>query len=85
MRTRTTLLLLLICACQGCQSMGRPQWFNPGPASYQQQRAQRFDPYPDNDIGPPVIGARPPDYTRPPAETTRARWNQWGAPRYGYQ
>jgi hypothetical protein len=65
--------------------MGRPDWFNPGPAKYQQQRAQRFDPYPDNDIGPPVIGGRPPEFSRPPAETTRARWNQWGAPRYGYQ
>lgn len=85
MRTIIPALLILLSVSAGCQGMGRPQWFNPGTADYQRARAQKFDPYADNDIGPAVVGSRPPGYDRPSAEPTRARWNQWGAPRFGYQ
>ena len=44
------------------------------PAAYQQKKAERFDPYADNDIGPEVVGARPRDYQKPIPETSRARW-----------
>ena len=79
------IVLALVATTVGCQSMGRPQWFNPGSSTAQRQRAERFDPYPDTDTGPAMVGARPHDYSRPSAEATRARWNQWGLSRFGHQ
>jgi len=77
-------LLLAVCLSAGCRQMGKPQWFNPGTTEYQRQRAQRFDPYPDDDIGPPIAGGRPPGYTEQNPEVTRSRWNTWGLPRFGH-
>lgn len=83
-RLTASCLLLWMCLSTGCQGLDRPRWFNPGPAEYQQRQAVRFDPYPDNDIGPPVVGGRPPSYSTQPPEVTRARWTrgQWGFPRF---
>jgi hypothetical protein len=64
--------LVLVSASGGCVSS--PRLFHPGSAAYQQQKAVRFDPYVDNDIGPAVVGARPRDYDKPPAEPVRAHW-----------
>jgi len=61
----------------GCQGLAMPSWSRPGTAEYQQRRAERFDPYPENETGPPVVGARPLEYDKPPAETQRARWLPW--------
>lgn len=61
----------------GCNRMrGVPQYAGPGPASYQQAQAQQYDVYPDPDIGPEVVGARPREYAEPRAEPTRARWTR---------
>lgn len=67
--TRFPLLALLsLATCGGCTSLARPPLFDPGPADIQQARAIRFDPYPSPDIGPPVEGGRPLDYSRPLTE-----------------
>ena len=58
----------------GCAGLAPPNWFHPGPAEIQQGRAAQFDPYPDNDVGPSILGARPRGYEKPPAEPLRARW-----------
>lgn len=57
----------------GCAGMGRPNWFHPGPAAYQQKRAERFDPYPEPDVAPEVVGARPREFQKPAPEPERAR------------
>ena len=57
----------------GC-GMERPRLLHPGPAAYQQKKAERFVPYADNDIGPEVVGSRPRDYQKPIPEPSRARW-----------
>jgi hypothetical protein len=75
--------LVLLGAAGGCVQ-GRPNWFSPGPAAYQRQRAQRFDPYPDDVAGPSIKDTRPPDYQESLPEPTRARWLQWSAPPQGY-
>jgi hypothetical protein len=63
------LFLLSLClgvAGGGCSSsLGRPNWANPGPVAYQQHQAQRFDPFPEDDLGPPIVGGRPREYDRP--------------------
>jgi hypothetical protein len=50
----------------GCSSsVARPNWLNPGPVAYQQNQALRYDPYPEDSLGPPVLGGRPREYDRP--------------------
>jgi len=71
--------------CQNSPFFGTPRIFEPaGSEAYQQTRAQRFDPYPDTDIGPAVDGGRPEGFTAPPPEPARGRPNQWtAAPAFG--
>ena len=53
---RGTLLLIVVVlvlpACGGCLSM--PNVVHPGSESSQQARARIFEPYPENDAGPPI-------------------------------
>ena len=58
----------------GCANITPPNWYCPGTARQQQLKAERYDPYPENDTGTPVVGGRPRGYMNPPAETLRARW-----------
>jgi len=67
----------LVAGIAGCANMGAPSLFHPGPAEVQQRRAERFDPYPENETGPTIVGARPRGYENPPAEILRARWLPW--------
>ena len=74
------MVVVQVClALTGC-SLGRPNWGHPGPTAYQQHRATLFDPYADNDAGPEVVGARPPDFQKPLAEPVRSRAmrDSWG-------
>ena len=72
-------LLFLLCAAVlgsilGCgPRFGLPALFDPGPAEVQQRRAQRWDPFPEPDIGPEVEGARPRDFQEPMSEAERSR------------
>ncbi len=70
---RWIVAAVLLTGLAGC-GMERPRLLHPGPAAYQQKKAERFDPYADNDIGPEVVGARPRDYQKPIPEPSRARW-----------
>jgi hypothetical protein len=70
---RWVIAAVLLAGLGGC-GVERPRLLHPGPAAYQQKKAERFDPYADNDIGPEVVGARPRDYQKPIPETSRARW-----------
>jgi hypothetical protein len=81
-RASIALAGLLLVAGVGCQGTSWPRIFQPaGPAKFQRQQAQRFDPYPE---GPDQIEdqTRPRDYIRPPADATQGRWPQYGGPRY---
>lgn len=67
-------LALAAVGVAGCSSAIRyPRWGSPGPASYQRYVATQFDPYPQADVGPEVVGGRPRDYAVPPDEVTRSR------------
>lgn len=80
--TRTGLwtVFALAMAVAGCRGTHLPELFGPGPAPYQREVAEQFDPYPEPDIGPDPGGTRPPDFRRPVSEPARARRTQWGAP-----
>lgn len=84
----TILFAAMASSLVGCAQnpfFGTPRFLEPaGSDVYQQTRAQRFDPYPDTDIGPRVEGGRPEGYDAPPPEPARGRPNQWNsAPSYG--
>ena len=72
------LAMAAVLATSGCGSLARPNWFHPGPAVYQQARAEQFDPYPENEPGPAIVGGRPLEYEKPIAEPLRARGPQNG-------
>jgi hypothetical protein len=61
----------LMAVMAGC--VAPPQVFHPGSAKQQQATASRFDPYPENDLGPAVVGARPRDFAYPQAEVLRVQ------------
>ncbi|MBN2579287.1 MAG: hypothetical protein JXB10_09875 [Pirellulales bacterium] len=69
---KLTAMLGLVCLT-GCFNLAPPNWCHPGTAPVQQDRAVRFDPYPENEIGP-ATGTRPRDFAVPLAEPARARW-----------
>lgn len=76
---RTAILGLvsmgIVVSFAGCSpTVSRPDWFNPGPMIEQKQRAVQYDPYPDQDAGPEVVGGRPLDYERQIPETERSRF-----------
>ncbi|MGY8768788.1 MAG: membrane or secreted protein [Pirellulales bacterium] len=63
----------------GCRNLARPQWFNPGTMEQQQLRAMRYDPYPDVDAGPEMVGVRPRGFDRPAPEATKSQPSAfWG-------
>lgn len=66
------LACLLMALVGGC-TVSRPNWLNPGPIFYQQQRSVLFDPYGDNDLGPEVVGGRPRDFQHPRSEAEKAK------------
>jgi hypothetical protein len=57
----------------GCASVATPNWGQPGTADAQRRRAERFDPYPETDVGPGGLGVRPRGFEQPLAEPLRAR------------
>lgn len=65
-------LLAIAATSSGCR-LAQPA----PPTAYQQQRAQRFDPYPENDSMQPMEGSRPREFDRPLSEPERARWGKW--------
>jgi len=58
-------------AFSGCVAV--PNLSHPGTEDHQQARAQVFEPYPENEPGPPVVGARPREYQDPRAEVLRVQ------------
>lgn len=73
-----SMLLLMTSACSS--TIYKPTLLHPGPAPFQRNNAQQFDPYPPMDLGPEIVGGRPKDFQKPPDEVTRARQQQPIAP-----
>ena len=64
----------LAIGCKG-NPAGTHRWggsqFGQGSIDRQKNRAVVFDPYPLNDIGPPIVGGRPREYANPLPEAQR--------------
>lgn len=70
---------VLLAPAAGCAAppVDMPDWTNPGTASYQQKRANRWDQYAETGIGGDMDGARPREFSESNPEPTRARWSFW--------
>jgi hypothetical protein len=64
----------------GC--LAPPTFLNPGSESYQQWRAEKFDPYPEGSSGGDMSGTRPPGFENPDPEVLRAQPRLPCAPGY---
>lgn len=71
-----------MCVLSGCAAppFDTPNWLDPGPAAYQQRRANRWDIYPETDNVGDMDGARPREFATSNPEPTRARWSFWPFP-----
>ena len=71
MRLLMVFFALWLTVSVGCRGYRTP--FNTSPGTYRQQRfeAVAHDPYPQDDLGPEVVGGRPRDYQKPVAEPVR--------------
>ncbi len=49
---------------QGCHLAG-PNFGPQGTFDYQRGQAVLHDPFPNNEVAPPIVGARAPGYTHP--------------------
>lgn len=68
------VVLPLLLTAIGCSPYVRwPNLYHPGTAQQQQADALQYDPYPLDDVGPDIVGGRPPSYQRPVPEVERAR------------
>jgi hypothetical protein len=65
------LVIVALMLGPGCADIAVPRLFHPGSEDYQQSRAERFDPYPEPDVAPDIVGGRPLQYIRPAAPAER--------------
>jgi hypothetical protein len=80
--TRGLVVAAAIAPLGGCSpTIAKPRLASPGNAPSQRYRAEHFDPYPQNDMAPEIVGGRPPDYMIPPNEVERARQFMPNGPR----
>jgi hypothetical protein len=74
MMTKSRNLFLLLAAFGGgCAGHGQYDFWHPGNIRSQRIRAVVHDPYPDQNLGPPVVGGRPRDYSEPLPEAVKNR------------
>ncbi len=73
-RLVASLVVSALClVTAGCAGVSRPSWFFPGDAAVQQDRARQYDPYPETEVAPAIVGGRPRSYEKPLAEVQRVQ------------
>lgn len=63
------LLSFVVVSSIGCYL--RPNWGPPGTIGAQRARANLHDPFPSNELGPPIQGGRPLGFEQPRSEATQ--------------
>ena len=71
MRFLAASIAIALLTSAGCRGYRTP--FNTPAGTFRQQRfeAVAHDPYPQDELGPDVVGGRPRDYQKPVAEPVR--------------
>ena len=70
-------ILLMVVVATGCNL--RPNFGPPGTIGLQRSRAVLHDPFPSNDLGPPVVGGRPLGFDRPQSEVSGLQGSPFAA------
>lgn len=65
----------VLITCVGCH-IGLRQG-PPGTIGNQRERAVIHDPFPSNDLGPPIVGGRPLGFDLPQSEPTSIQGSPW--------
>lgn len=87
----TVLVCVAVVGLSGCQS--GPQWGPQGTIGEQRARAVLHDPFPSNELGPPIQGGRPVGFEQPRSESTTLQTSPYArqsarggrvAPNYGF-
>ena len=68
----------LLGTVSGCSLMRPIDFRSSGTIAEQQVDAHQFDPYVDNQTGPPVVGGRPRGFDIPPSPSYQGRWRTIG-------
>lgn len=76
------LLCLLTLLMTGCNA--RPDFSPPGTVYQQRNRAVVHDPFPSDNLGPAIEGARPMEFERPLSEPDGLQTIPTGRTGYGY-
>jgi hypothetical protein len=79
-RTWISLAIAGACISTGCTSeihryIRFPDFMHPGPAPYQRAAAIEHDPFPQNDVGPEIVGGRPLGFQAGVTEVERMTMN----------
>jgi hypothetical protein len=71
---RTVLLIATLLAAASVDAHALPPFLgNASMERYEQNVAQRFDPYPSVGMGPDVVGGRPREYLNPQAQVLQVQ------------
>ena len=74
----TALLLFLLIASGGCNRLKNGPYFGPqGTIGMQRNNNVLHDPFPSNDLGPPITGGRPLGFEQPWAESRNIQSNHY--------
>jgi hypothetical protein len=72
---QTALCCATLTLVVGCHI--RPRQGPPGTIGVQRERAVLHDPFPSNDLGPPIVGGRPLGFETPQSEPTSIQASPW--------
>jgi hypothetical protein len=77
MNRSSWLVAVLVAAgmLAGCRDISGPNWTHPGTTEEQRAWAERYNPYPETNIGPDVVGGRPREFQNQISEPARSRWS----------
>ncbi len=84
LRITVSTLMLAALLAGGCRSTAMPTLAPQGSVAQQQYNAQRFDPQPEPDTAPEIVGARGRESEFPVSQPSRGRWDprswvqRWG-------
>lgn len=73
---RFALAGVLTIGTWGCNAP--PMLGPPGTIGMQRSRAVLNDPYPNNELGPPIMGGRPPGFEQPTNNASSLQQNAYG-------
>ena len=79
-----SIAILAASLLAGCKSVAMPTLYPQGTVAEQQYNAQRFDPQPEPDTAPEIVGSRGRESEFPVAQPSRSRWDprtwvqRWG-------